>query len=631
MRSSKTRPWSRWKRPVALVALGLLVVVAVLAVLAIPMRTVPGNAQVAKNDLTAVKDALKDGDLDRARELVADAREHVDAAQGRVGGLGGAVWSLIPVAGTPVRDARDLVQALDDATSVAEIGVDLYPSVAGKEATLFQDKQIDEETLQRVIDGAHQAEDHLSSAKAALDDVSGSTPFVGDTIAARRDEAAAVVDPLAATFAHLAPMLDRLPSVFGFDGKRSYLVAMLNPAELRYSGGTPLTFAPLTFDQGKAVVGDSLGVSDDPRLQAVPVQWRALPRNRFHRPGANRLTNATFAPSWSVSGEELLRAWQSARREHHDGVIAIDVVALARLVGAVGGIDVPGYGQLTEDNLVKTLVGSYDQYFPDPSAQDQLNGAVIPAFENKFLSGGDYVGKAQALGDAAAGRHFALYFRDQEVQDGIAASGLDGDLTAPEGDYLGVFSQNTNGSKVDFYQRRSLALDVTLNADGSAQDELAVGVDNDTPPYAVPGVDPKTWYFTRWAGMALGLFVPDGADVQQLTVQGERRVAHPRRFYDHAYVAPDMLLAPTTTGRVTMRYRVPDAATIDDSGVLTYRLSADPQGMVTPEAVTVTVHLPKGYVAKVLPPGWSAEGSTLTYPPQTFIDSQDWEIVAVPR
>src|SRR3546814_846904 len=125
---------------------------------------------------------------------------------------------------------------------------------------------------------------------AALDDVSGSTPFVGDTIAARRDEAAEVVDPLAATFDDLSPILDRLPSMFGFDGKQSYLIAMLNPAELRYSGGAPLTFAPLTFDQGKAVVGDSLGVSDDPRLQAVPVRWRGVHRNQFHHPGADRLT-----------------------------------------------------------------------------------------------------------------------------------------------------------------------------------------------------------------------------------------------------------------------------------------------------------------------------------------------------
>lgn len=621
---------SRRRRLVALVALGVILVVAALAVLAIPMRTVPGNAQAAKDDLTGAQTALENGDLAQARELVAEARKQVDAAQDGIGGFGGAIWSVVPVLGTPVSDARDLVQALDDATSVAEIGIDLYPSVAGKHATLFRDKQIDPATLARVIAGAHQAEAHLSSAKAALDDVSGNTPLVGGTIAARRDEAADVVDPLAATFAHLAPMLDRLPSVFGFDGKRSYLIAMLNPAELRYSGGASLTFAPLTFDQGKAVVGDSLGVSDDPRLQAVPVQWRGVHRNRFHHPGANRLTNATFAPSWSVSGEELLRAWQSARHEHHNGVIAIDVVGLARLVGAVGGISVPGYGELTEANLVKTVVGSYDQYYPDPSAQDQLNGAIIPAFENALFSGGDYVEKAQALGAAAAERHFALYFRDREVQDSIAASGLDGDLAEPQGDYLGAFTQNTNGSKVDYYQRRSLSLDVTVSADGSAEDSLEVDVHNDTPPYAVPGVDPKSWYFTRWAGLALGVFVPGDAQLEQSSLLGEPVDSHLRNFYRHRYVTSQMLLPPSSTGRFSMRYRVADAATVDEDGELTYRLAYDPQGTVVPQSVDVTVQLPEGYTAKSLPAGWSSDGRTVSFPSQELATSQQWEIVAAP-
>lgn len=626
MRSSKPQPRRRRAR---YVALGLLLLVAVLALLAVPMRSVPGNAQTAKADLVGAKDALKSGDVVRARQLVTDARHHVDAAQASIGGVGGTIWSAIPILGTPVADAGHLVDALDDATSVAETGIDLYPSVAGTHATLFEHKQVDRATLTKVMAAAHEVEARLTSAKAALDAVSGSTPLVGHAIAARRDAAAAVIDPLAESVDHLAPMLDRLPSVLGFDGKRRYLIAMLNPAELRYSGGAALSFAPLRFDQGKAVVDHSVAIRDHPRLQAVRIRWPGVPDNPFHHRGPDRLTNATFAPSWSVSGEELLRAWQSARGEHDDGVIAIDVPGLAKLVGAVGGIDVPGYGHLTEDNLAKTLIGSYDRYYPDPSAQDALNSAVIPAFEKKFLGGGNYVAKVQALGAAATGRHFALYFRDPTVQKSIAASGLDGDLAPPPGDYLGVFTQNTNGSKVDFYQRRDLALDVTLDADGSAQDRLHVAVHNDTPPYAVPGVDPRTGYFTRWAGMAVGMFIPGSAHVQGLSVLGHSKQPRSGQFYDHTYVAPDLMLAPGATGTLGLRYQVPQAATVGASGELTYRLSADPQGMVNPESAQVTVHLPDGYVAKELPPGWSANGSTVTSPAQPLDAGQDWTIVAV--
>ena len=504
------RPGMPRRRTLVLLALGLFFVLVALVALAIPMTRVPNEAQAAKDDLTQAKAALQAGDLPRAEALVASARGHIDAAEGGVNGFGSDVWHVVPVARTAVGDARNLVQALDDATSVAEIGIDLYPAAIGKDATLFEDQQVDKATLDQVIDGARRADEHLASAEAALDDVHGSTPFVGDTIAARRDEAAAQVDPLADTFANVSPMLDQLPTVFGFEGRRSYLVALLNPAELRYSGGATLKFAPLLFDQGKVELGPSIQPTDEPRLNR-PRVWPKVFRNTFHRPGPHRLTAATFAPSWSVSGEELLRAWKATRNVPHAGVVAIDVVALARLLEVTGGVTIPGYGEVTSDNLVKTLIGSYDEYYPDPTVQDPLNDALIPAFKSVFFDGGNYVEKARALGAAADERHFALYSRDEAVQEGYAALGLAGDLSEPDGDYLGVFTQNTNGSKTDYYQRRSVDLDVTLSDDGSAQNRVEVVVDNDTPPYAVPGTDPQLGYFTRWSGLSLGTFVPRAA------------------------------------------------------------------------------------------------------------------------
>ncbi len=75
-------------------------------------------------------------------------------------------------------------------------------------------------------------------------------------------------------------------------------------------------------------------------------------------------------------------------------------------------------------------------------------------FQQSLFGGGDYVAKGRVLGEAADGRHFATYFRDDEVQQGFAAVGLSGDLADTPGDYLFVGTQNTNGSKVDYYQRR---------------------------------------------------------------------------------------------------------------------------------------------------------------------------------
>ncbi len=612
----------RRRRIVATLA-GTFVLLAALALLAIPLLSVPDNARAAKDNLTEAVSALKGGDVVAARELVASAREHVDAAQGGVQGLGGDVWSMIPFVGTPVDDARRLVQALDDATAVAEIGVDLYPSVAGKQATLFRNQQVDEATLNEVIDGAGPIGRHLKSARTALRRVKGTTPVVGDTIAAQRDAAAAQTAPMADAFPGLKRMLNQLPGVLGFEGKRTYLVALLNPAELRYSGGTPLSFARMSWDEGKFELGKTFSLVDDPRLRTV-LNWRKVRGNNFHR-DKTRLANATLAPSWSVSGEELLRAWTRATGEEHDGLMAVDVVTMSRLLEVTGPASIPGLGKLTSDNAVETLVGSYDDYYPDPTVQDQNNAAVVAAFQTKLLAGGDYVAKARALKGAADGRHLALYMRDNKEQASFAGLGLSGDLTDPRGDYVGAFTQSTVGSKVDYFQRRSIALEVDLGEDGTATNQLDVTIRNDTPPFVPPEPDPRTGYFTRWSTLAASVFVPDQAEVQDFSVGEEPWGGRTLDFFKHRFASDTTIIPPGGSTRVSASYRVPRAAKINKAGVLIYRLAMDPQGTVNPAAVEVKVHLPDGYRASALPVGWSAEGSTLTFATSALGASQEWE------
>ncbi len=42
------------------------------------------------------------------------------------------------------------------------------------------------------------------------------------------------------------PLMRQLPDILGAEGERKYLLAILNPAELLYSGGTALSYAPVT-------------------------------------------------------------------------------------------------------------------------------------------------------------------------------------------------------------------------------------------------------------------------------------------------------------------------------------------------------------------------------------------------
>src|SRR5690606_1681176 len=94
--------------------LPLAVVVVALGVLALPFLEAPRHATSARADLEAAREALTDGRHGAASAHVASARADTDIVQDSVQGIGGDVWSWVPLAGGPVRDVRRLGNALDE-------------------------------------------------------------------------------------------------------------------------------------------------------------------------------------------------------------------------------------------------------------------------------------------------------------------------------------------------------------------------------------------------------------------------------------------------------------------------------------------------------------------------------------
>lgn len=584
---------------------GITLVVVVLGLLAIPFLKAPHHASSARADLEAAKASFEAGDIEAAEASVQSARGHTDQVQAAVQGIGGDVWSWVPVAGGPVRDVRHLSNALDHLTSTAEIGVETWPAVNGKQATLFGDGSVDIETLRSVVAAVTDASERLDAAERELGEVDDSALGVGTRLAEARDEAETVVEPLAAGARRAKPLADVLPELFGAEDDKTYLLALLNPSEQRFSGGAPLTMVPMRVADGKLTMGEARDASD-PHLYRVG-RWERVEGNPFHN-GKLRLSTATFAPDWSVSGEELLRGWERRTGQETDGLVAVDVVALAEMLRVTGPVQAPLYGQLDANNFTEKLVGDYDAY-PDNDARHDLNRAIVPVFAERVLAPGDGIEKIESLRDSARGRHFALWMRDPDIQAALADIGLAGELSDTDHDYVAVFNQNTSVSKADYWQRRTVRSTVRLNEDGSAKVRLTITVHNDSPPYTQPFPDPRGGtYVTRWNGMTLGTFLPSGAELTSATVAGKPQGTRVFDYYGRPYKLLRLLLPPGATREAVLEYDVPAAAVASDDGSLTYRLDATPQGMVIPQSLSVDVRWPAGYDVSELPEGWTRTG-----------------------
>ncbi|MBE7324797.1 DUF4012 domain-containing protein [Nocardioides sp. Y6] len=623
------------------VSLGALVLlVVILGLLALPLRGVQADATEAQADLTKAAEAIKAGDMEEGWEHVAAARVHVDDVTDVTDGASGRVLSLVPYFGRGVGDARRLATAMDELTTALEVAEDIYPEVSGDESTLLRDGNINLATMNKLVDSVERIEDHVLEARTQLEDVHDEAPLLGTMAARKRDAALDQVRPAASGLKRMRPLVDSLPDVLGAKGERKYLLAMMNPSEMKYSGGSMLTFSVLEVEDGVLRRGKVRDVSTNPKLFRRGF-WENVEGNVFASPYSERITHANVAPSWPVAGEETLRAWEWLRRERADdpsmdGLIAIDLVALSHVLRATGPLQVAGVGEVTADNLLPKLAGDYARFTPEQQAQRKsLNRRLIPAFTDRLFSGVDFVGTMKAMNQSAQERHLALYFRDEDEQAAAREVGFDGDLSQTDHDYLAVFTQNILASKADYFQRKDVVSRVKVRPDGSARVTLDATVEN-TASGLMSGQ--LSEYTDPDLTMFMATFLPRGAQVRSLTVtdsDGQRPGGNPDptisetgEYFDRPYVRERVVARAGDSARMQLVYDVPRAATISRD-TMTYRLDVDPHPTVSKAQHSTTVIWPKGWKVFSVPTDWvvTKQGHALWKQP-TFAKSESFTLTA---
>ena len=139
-----------------------------------------------------------------------------------------------------------------------------------------------------------------------------------------------------------------------------------------------------------------------------------------------------------------------------------------------------------------------------------------------------------------------------------------------------------------------------------------VRVKNDAPAYTGTLPDPGVGYATRYLDAFLGVFLPNHSRLRSLVVDG--KPAHPivhvpqvPTVHNRKFIEPTFSLNSGESWTTQVSYVVLHAAVPGSDGTLLYRLDADPQPLVTPETLDVTVHWPVGWhPTGALPAGWTA-------------------------
>lgn len=620
-------------RPRTLAGLGVLIVaVLLLGSAAIASATAYRSGVAAQAAVVSLAKAITADDFPAAEAAVGQARSQIDAAAGAAANPAIRILGALPWLGDPLRAMGTLTQAGDRLVSATEDLFEVYTLASGEgvgATKLVLNGQINVERLasyQPLLADAHAS---LQEAQAHLAATPTGGP-VGGRIAALTATAEAEIAPLSDLLGNLLTLYPRLPGLLGADGPTRYLLVVLNPAELRATGGAPLSAALIEFDDGAMSVLRQGATSTEFFLDNRKVTWQTLVGPPLGpTPGQpDRFVNANQHPDFRISGEQLARAWQAGGLPVVDGVIALDTTAIAAVLGAIGPVQTEGYGEVTQDNLTETILFDAYTQVRDKRTRHDLNAQLSSAVVSALVTGENLPGVAGALFAEARGRHVQAWLVDPQAQQVLSAIGLAGEVDREAPDQIAVYTQNTNGSKVDVYQQREVRHEVVLAADGSASVTQQVTLNNATPGQAgeVPG-EPRDGYYTRWSRPALYQYLPRHAEqVEVVAPTGWESQSLLDDGQGRPLVRSRGWIAPGGIVTITLRYRLPpDTFTEDPAqqggqaggqqagrmgpGGLRYAAVADPQPMFTTPSLVLTVTFPDD--PPPTPPGWAVRGSTV--------------------
>ena len=429
-----------------------------------------GNDELTDIDLTTVDER---GGLAAVADRAADRLD--DAADRARSSPVFRALSIVPGVGGQVDALRDMTRA------VAEVGG------RGREAAATIDRALDEAAgPEGRVAVARTVHAELARLGAEVADVELESdgwlvpPLASARRALRIDLADARSDLERST-----RLADEL--VAFLTGPRRYLILGGNNAEMR-AVGIPTTSGVAEIAGGAVDVGEFSAATDAIELPEPGVPVPLEFENLYGWLNGDRGYRTTLAtPNWPVAAQ--ISADITARNMYGpvDGIIYVDTVALSRLLGVIGAVEVGG-ATYDEDNVLEELL--YRNYLRFATGEDSperraLQSDIAQAIFDE-LEVRDYpvLQLAGTLSELARGRHLLAWAADEDENGLWQAFGADGRLRR---DGLLVVSQELGASKLDYFVRHVIELRARRADDDSWRVTLAIDLQHfehgETSPY----------------------------------------------------------------------------------------------------------------------------------------------------
>lgn len=317
----------------------------------------------------------------------------------------------------------------------------------------------------------------------------------------------------------LESIIDILPTLLGFEGKREYLLLFQNNMELRPGGGFIGSYGILSIENGRVLEFSINDVYDaDGQLKGHVEPPFAI---RRYIPSAHwYLRDSNFSPDFANNASMSAFFLQQELGKSVDGIIGIDVSFVKEVLRAIGPIYVSSYNEtVTVDNVyLITQNHAEKNFFPGSTQKKDFLKALFGAIQVNLQTRKDtpYLKLLKAVRKAIVEKHVQLAVSDATIQRVLTVNSFAATLEERRGesksvinDYIGVSEANLGGNKANFFVKRNVLYDAVIDGEGSISGKLTIMYDNASKPGKWPSGEYKNY---------LRLIVPKGTRLSSITI-----------------------------------------------------------------------------------------------------------------
>lgn len=564
------KPVAAWRHYAKFIFISALIIIGLI----VPFMQVGLGAYSIKSHLSASSQAIEQGDFDEAFYRVKKAGEGINEARKFASSL-----AIVERLGFFKEQIGDIDTILD----VVDEGVEgMNHAVAGTQALFETTKFIasdnneagdPKELYEKAQIELTEAQKKLQSVQTALADESISRGLP-DFVSSRVEDMQLRVVGYSELVEKARAASFLLPSITAVDGKKSYLVLLQNNLELRPGGGFIGSYAKITFEKGKVV---DVKVDDIYSLDGGLADVIEPPAELKSDLGQNRwyLRDSNTEPDFPTSARQAELFYRRTTGEIVSGVVAVNLSASAKLVDAVGGVDLPEYGEsVNGSNLFeKTVTRAEAGFFPGSQAKKNYLTALQTQLFNKifYLSQNNWPAIIRAVGDSLEQKQMMVYLSDPALFSYALSENWGGLMprgsTAVEGvtsDFFALVESNMGANKANYFLNRKLKLETTIAKEGEIVEKLTVSYKNTSPANVFPGGTYKNRF---------KLYLPLGTRLVNFKYGESDLTENVASFTDYGRTGYSILLelAPGEQKNVVMEYALNTPLSFKN-GTATYRL-----------------------------------------------------------